>query len=250
MPHPIVCLYLVGDSRGTVRERFGSFTDWFGRLFAEHRVRVRAFDGTTGRLPDDRDEVSGYVITGSAASLTEPEPWMDAAVALIREAHATRTPLLGVCFGHQLIGRAFGGSVVRNPAGWQLRTGDVEITDDGRGDPLFSGLPRRIAVNFSHQDVVDDSVAGRGEVRVLARNVKAGVAAVAVGEHIRGVQFHPEFSGEVTRAYIDSRRQTLVDESEERGVADDHPDRLLAVTRETPDGRRVFHNFLSNFVLD
>lgn len=248
MPRPAVMLYLAGAPSAAVRARFGTYVDWFGRLIAAHEVDMQVFDGLGGQMPA-LDDVDGVVITGSAASLTEPEPWMDTALALVRAAHEARTPLLGVCFGHQLIGAALGGRVVRNPRGWQLATRDVSLTEAGRGDALFAGLPERFPVNLSHQDIVcETSLPEAPRVEVLAGNAKASIQAVAVGPYTRGVQFHPEFSGEVTAAYIEARRALLTEDAVSRDAPEDLPETLLAEVRDSPEGEQVLHNFIAHFV--
>ena len=252
MPRRRICLYVAGWPAESVRQRFGTYVDWFARLIAEHDLEVDVFDGTrgTGELPARHAELGGIVITGSPASLTAPEPWMEAAIELIRSAYRRRTPLLGVCFGHQLIGAAFGGSVVRNPAGWQLASRAIDLNERGQSDPLFAGLPALLDVNLSHEDiVVGETLAPANGIEILASNAKATVAAVAAGPTIRGIQFHPEFSGEITRTYIQERRHTLARESEQHGAPHDHPDTLLEQVGDSPHGERVFHNFIDHFVL-
>jgi GMP synthase (glutamine-hydrolysing) len=241
-----VCLYLAGAPGAAARERHGTFVDMFDRLFAAHPgVRVRVFDGQSGRLPA-LDQLDGIVVSGSPASVTAPQLWMEAAVELIRGAHAARTPLLGVCFGHQLIGAAFGAAVIRNPAGWHLAVDPVTVQHSD--DPLFHRLPARFDAVFSHQDILDpDTLSPRNGVRVLARAPKTHAAVIAAGPHIRGVQFHPEFTGAINRTYLELRRDELIRESQARDVPADHPDVLLSRSRDAA-GEAVFHNFLTYFV--
>jgi GMP synthase (glutamine-hydrolysing) len=158
--------------------------------------------------------------------------------------------LLGVCFGHQLIGAAFGGSVVRNPRGWEISTHSVELTDRGRADPLFEGVDPSFDVNLSHADVVDvDTLSPANGVQVLAGNAKTDAQAIAAGDGIRGVQFHPEFSGAVVRSYIETRWDELRDDARSREAGDDHPEALAARARDTPDAVRIFDNFTRNWIL-
>lgn len=254
MTRPQILLYVVGMPSDEVRTRHGTYVDWFGRLFAAHEVDIRVFDGhlepgVAGHLEQLRD-VDGVVITGSAASLTTPEPWMNGTLAVIQRAHADDLPLLGVCFGHQLIGAALGGRVVRNPRGWQLASAEIQLNDEGRRDPLFRELPERFGVNLSHQDIVcETSLPSARELRVLAANPKAAIQALAVGPRMRGVQFHPEFSGAITSAYVHARRAVLIEGAQLTGVAEDHPDHVLSLVRDSPEGERVMHNFVSEFVL-
>lgn len=242
-----VCLYVVGTPPESIRAELGTYEDWFGRLFGDHEVDVVAHDGTSGTPPPDWMSYAGYVITGSAASMTIPEPWMEAGVELIRGAFTRGIPLLGVCFGHQLMGAAFGGSVVANPEGWEISTHGVDVTED---DPLFDGLPRRIEVNLSHRDVVDaETLSPMNGVRVLAGNARTDAQAIAAGPHLRGVQFHPEFDGRTTAAYIRERFDTLAEDAASRGADGDHPEQLLAGARDCPHAETVFHNFVKHFVM-
>jgi GMP synthase (glutamine-hydrolysing) len=254
MPRRVILLYVVGaPSSPVVRERFGTFADWFQGLLARHDdVETRVVDATLGatlgHMPDLAG-VDGIVVTGSPASLTAPEPWMGPALALVRTAHAEQTPLLGVCFGHQLIGAALDGRVIRNPLGWELGSHEIALSDAGRDDPLFAGLPARFRVNLSHQDIVaEGSLAHVPGVRILAGNAKAAIQALAVGPRMRGVQFHPEFSGPVTAAYIDTRREMLAEDAMQRHAPEDLPERLLAEVRDCPEGEQVLHNFVTYFV--
>jgi GMP synthase (glutamine-hydrolysing) len=244
-----VCVYRVGQATAEVAAEHGTYEDWFGRLLAEHdQLEVTWFDGTSGRVPGDIDEYAAVVITGSASSLTVPEPWMEAGIELVRHSYQHRQPLLGVCFGHQMIGAAFGGSVVPNPRGWTMGTREVEVRV--ADDPLFAGLPERFEVNLSHRDIVDaGTLSERNGIRVLAGNPKAAVQALAAGPHVRGIQFHPEFTGAVTRTYLRRRRQILSDDATARNAPEDHPDRLTETTRDTPVAEELFHNFFRNFVL-
>lgn len=238
-----VCLHVLGDPPPEVEAAFGNYVLWFERLWAEFAVEVVAVRGDAGGpLPDPRD-YAGIVLSGSPASLTEPEPWMEGPVEVVRQAAQVGTPLLGVCFGHQVIGAAYGAGVIVNPTGWEVSTREVEVLDAGARDPLFSGLGPRLRVNLSHRDVVDGAmISPRNGLRALARNGATDAQALAAGDAIRGVQFHPEFDGAVTAAYVRARRDTLT-------AAGEDPDALLAAAADTPDAVRVFHNFTRHFIL-
>jgi GMP synthase (glutamine-hydrolysing) len=173
---------------------------------------------------------------------------MEGAVELIRHAFAEAVPLLGVCFGHQLIGAAFGGSVIENPAGWEMSTYDIDVHQD---DPLFEGLPARFAVNFSHRDIIDPStLSPMNGVRVLAGNATAAVQVVAAGPSVRGVQFHPEMDGAIVSAYIEERAGSLSEDARSRGDAAGEPATRLTRATDSPAGERVFRNFLRHWLIE
>jgi GMP synthase (glutamine-hydrolysing) len=249
-PRRPVCIHVCGAPPAPVAAEHGVFADWFRRLLSAHPVDATATDATTLTAPPDPSRFAALILTGSPASVTEPEPWKEAAMELVREAARVGTPVLGVCFGHQIAAAALGGTVLVNPLGWEIGTREVELTGDGLADPLFAGLGPRLRVNFSHRDVVDpDSLPPAAGVRVLARNRKSAAQAFAAGDAVRCIQFHPEFDGAVTRGYLRARHDLIAADAAERGEPGEHPAVLLEGTGDTPDSERVFHNFIRHWAL-
>jgi GMP synthase (glutamine-hydrolysing) len=228
-----VCLYVVGEPPPEIRAAFGDYADWF-RALAE----LTPVDGL-----DPAPEIatpawlrrwSAVVITGSPASVVGappwPEPWVERAAQIAVDAPAAGVPVLGVCYGHQLVAAAHGGQVRLSPGGWQGSTVPVDVSEAGRRDPLFDGVEPRFGAQQCHSDEVVPG--SHPAIEVLATGPR-GVEAIAVGEAIRGVQFHPEFSADVTRAYV------------ELNVATGEP--RPAPTEDTPQARRVLSNFIRHF---
>jgi GMP synthase (glutamine-hydrolysing) len=155
----------------------------------------------------------------------------------VRGVVASGIPLLGICFGHQLMAQALGGLVARNPRGRELGTVMLEKLPDADEDALFSGLPRSFAVNTSHVDTV---VRPPDSARVLARTDRERVAAFGLGgdgQLAWGVQFHPEFDGEVVRGYVRARSPTMAKEGLD-------PERALESAADAPHGREILRKFL------
>ncbi|NCG21232.1 MAG: hypothetical protein GWP91_19665 [Rhodobacterales bacterium] len=131
---------------------------------------------------------SGIVVTGSAASICAPEPWMMAVGDLIRDAARRDVPVLGCCFGHQVIAHAHFGeeAVERAPA---PEVGYLPITMSGQ-DPVLDALPRNFHAFVTHED----QVVSIPSLQVLGRSEQCAVHALRVpGHRTWGVQFHVEY---------------------------------------------------------
>jgi GMP synthase (glutamine-hydrolysing) len=240
-----ILLYKTGETDPSLVPQIGDYERWFSRVLGDGSTLEvhHAFDKPKHRLGG----YDGMVITGSPRSLVKPEAWMDDAAAFVRDADDAGVPVLGVCFGHQLVAYAYGAKVRRNPRGWEVGTVDVDLTDAGARDPLFAGVPLRLRVNQSHQDEVDVGSLG-GELVRLAGSAHTETQAIAAGDHVRGVQFHPEMDAAVIRRIIAHRRMILADDARARCRAGFCVDERIAASGDCPEAEHVLRNFLGNFV--
>jgi GMP synthase (glutamine-hydrolysing) len=225
-----------GEASPELVARCGTYESWF-RAFMDIDWD-RSEPREPGWCAPDLGPYAGVVVSGSPASLTAPDGWMEDVAELARSAAQRGRPVLGVCFGHQLLGWAYGAQITRNPRGWELGTQEVELTEAGRADPLFADLPSVLEVNETHEDIIDETGLP-ADLRVLAGNAQTPVQALAWQEHVRGVQFHPEIGQEISREYCMRRRPYIGDE---QAAA------LAAQTRDTPVAARVLANFVDRFV--
>jgi len=206
----VLIVLRTGDAIPSVALRRGEFTRWIQDGIGD------AWDGRWSEV-DVRDmsaelphpmAAAGFIVTGSSASVTERAPWMLRAEAWLREATALDRPILGICFGHQLLAQALGGNVVKNPRGREIGTVKVHLDDGAVRDHLFGELPRAFHANATHIDTVDElpKNAERLATTALDRN-----AAFRL-RRAYGVQFHPEIDGELMRGYLHARKEVIVAE--------------------------------------
>jgi GMP synthase (glutamine-hydrolysing) len=224
---PIVIIQ-TGDPVPSVAERRGSFARLIEEVIGElWSGGFEVVDVRTASPPDPR--AAAFVITGSSANVPNREPWM------LREVVAIGTPTFGVCFGHQLLGQALGGSCVKNPNGREIGTRHIERVVD---DPLFDGLDARFSANVTHVDSVVRAPRGAA---VLAKSDLDPHHALRFSPTCYGVQFHPEIDGDVMRGYVEARRAILADEGFD-------VDAMLAAIDDAPAGRATLRNFVRHVV--
>ena len=239
-----VLILKTGSATGSVRVAHGDYDRWFVRSLSPSRARFAVVTPCANeRLPRAREH-DAVIVTGSPHSVTEGAEWMRRTGAWLLEADEQGVPVLGVCFGHQLLAVALGATVRRSPQGREIGTVTCGLTDAGRADPLFAGLPPTFEVQATHEDEV---VAPPPALELLAGNAHSTVQAFRAGRAIRAVQFHPEIDPAVMSAMLEARRAGLEAEAAARGA--DPGERMRALVtaiRPTPAGRRILENFLSS----
>lgn len=194
-----IAIILCGRTVPAVRESRGDFDQWFARALGAPCTVIEADRGEA--LPAPKS-LAGAVLSGSPSMVTEREPWSLALESWCRTAHGS-LPLLGVCYGHQLLAQALGGRVADNPRGTEVGGRRIELTDAATTDPLFRGLGRALTVFESHTQSV---LAPPHDAAVLGRNEHDPNQALRMGATTWGVQFHPEFDALITAGYLQARR--------------------------------------------
>lgn len=202
---PLVILK-VGDAFPEVVRDHGDFETLFQNALAAKAFTSSVLDPRTGDALPDPSAISGLFITGSHSMVSEREPWSEALKPWLRAAREADVPMLGVCYGHQLMAAAFGGHSDFHPAGRESGTHEVRLTELGRSDALFGTLPERFPAHLTHAQSVLEPPAGAA---ILAGNAHDPHQALRYGGRQWSVQFHPEFTPPVMRAYLERQREPL-----------------------------------------
>ncbi|KAL1888524.1 hypothetical protein Sste5346_009480 [Sporothrix stenoceras] len=185
-------------------------------------------DGFESQYPD-LTQVDVVLITGSKHTAFDNTPWIQALVEFAKRTLATTTPeakaagvhpvrMLGICFGHQIIGRALGSPVDKGPKGWEVSVTDVALSPEGAaffGSELRT--PGRLAIQQMHRDIVVEYP--EGAVPLASTDICSVQGMLLPGRAVT-VQGHPEFTGPIVREILEARHKigVLNDEIYQNGI--------------------------------
>lgn len=186
-----------GHAPDTLVGETGDYPQMFERLLAGHDFDFATYDVEGGEMPADIHDCDGWLITGSRHGAYESHPWIAPLEALIRQIWAAKLPLVGICFGHQIIAQALGGRVEKFGGGWAVGPTEYEIEGE------------KIILNAWHQDQV---TALPPEARAVGscESGHCSSAALVYGDSIFTVQPHPEFAAPFVAGLIETRAKGVV----------------------------------------
>jgi GMP synthase (glutamine-hydrolysing) len=185
-----ITIIKTGDTRPAIQEEFGDFEDWICRNMGVEKQKARIVDVPRGDILPDAKDCKNIVIAGSYAMVTQNLAWSVAIEKWIPGLIASGVPILGICYGHQLLCKAMGGVVGYHDKGVEVGTVDVQIVSDVSNDRLFQNLPGTFKVHASHSQ----TVLKLPETAVkIAENDFEPNHAFRIGDSAWGVQFHPEY---------------------------------------------------------
>ena len=201
-------ILLTGHAPAELHAELGDYDTLFPSLLAGQNFTFAAYDVVNMQFPASVHECDGWLLTGSRHGAYEDHPFIAPLETFIRDCYAADVPMVGVCFGHQIIAQALGGKVEKFKGGWSV----------GRKTYDFNG--ETLALNAWHQDQVVERPA---EATVCASNDFCENAALVYGRKAFTVQAHPEFDSRFVAGLAAHRGKGVV------------PDPLLAGAESTLD---------------
>jgi len=206
---------VAGEPPEPLRERYPDYGTMVAALLSaqDPELQLRHYAVREGEFPESPAQHDAFLITGSRHGAYEDLPWILRLGDLVRELDRLRKPLIGICFGHQLIARALGGVVQKAEQGWGVGVHESLISAPA---PWMAPDSDRYALVVSHQDQVI-SLPARAER--IAGSAFCPVGMYRIEEHMFALQAHPEFSREYSRDLMEVRRELIGDARIAPGMA-------------------------------
>lgn len=183
----------------------GPYRRLIAEMFHAHDVEVLDIGVVDGDTPASIDDCDGWIVSGSPASVYDDLDWITTAEDIVRDLLAAERPLIGICFGHQLIAQALGGRVERSEIGWSV--GPQRYQTIAR--PPWMGPASHdgtLTILAMHQDQV---VEVPSDAVLWSTADTCPVAGLMIGSRAWTLQGHPEFTPALVGAIAGRRREAI-----------------------------------------
>ena len=185
----LIGILQTGTAPDQLIEESGDYPDFFTRLLAGQGLTFKTWRVLDMDFPPDIHAADGWLITGSRHGAYEDHPFIPPLEAFIRAAYAGHVPMVGICFGHQIIAQAMGGKVEQFAKGWSVGATDYD----------FEG--ETVTLNAWHRDQVTKAPEA---AKVIGSSDFCANAALVYDDRVFSVQAHPEFRP----AFVDGLMRT------------------------------------------
>ncbi|CAL0331459.1 unnamed protein product [Lupinus luteus] len=178
-----------------VKKKYGGYFGVFKRMLAEEGETWDMYKVVSGEFPKDHELglYDGFVITGSCTDAYGNDKWVHDLITLLNKLHSINKKTLGICFGHQILARALGGKVSRSPTGWDIGVRTITLSPSLPFPYSSLHLPSHLSIIECHRD----------QAEVIGWSEKTGIEIFRCGDHIMGIQGHPEYSTDILLQIID-----------------------------------------------
>ena len=184
-----------GQAPAALKDRMGDYPDMFIRLLAGRGLDFTSYHVEAMEFPASVHACDGWLITGSRHGAYEDHPFIKPLEDFIRKAYAEKVPLVGICFGHQIIAQALGGKVEKFKGGWAIGPQDYD----------FGG--ETIKLNAWHQDQIIEKPAA---AQTVGTHSFCEHAALLYGDRAFTVQAHPEYDNDFIEGLMTTRGKGLI----------------------------------------
>lgn len=174
----------------------GEYPDMFAKLLDGFDFQFETYEVVNNKFPSSIHDCDGWLITGSRHGAYEDHTWIPPLEDFIREIYEANIPMVGICFGHQIMAQALGGKVIKYHGKWGVGTQEYERSDGSKTKLLAM-----------HQDQV---VEKPQEAQIIESNEFCQMAGLAYKNKALSFQPHPEFTNEFMEELIKSRMGTTV----------------------------------------
>ncbi len=197
----LVCDHLHPD----LSSEFGDYPRMFDDLFEsfENELEINYYFVVDNRFPESIDDCDAYMTSGSKSGVNDKSEWIERLQIFIRELYHANIPFVGICFGHQLIAKALGGSAEKSSKGWGVGVHNHKLLE--RKTWMSDDLDD-LQLVVSHQDQISKLPAA---TQVLAASDFCAYGMIQVGECFLGIQGHPEFSRSYSASLMRLRKATI-----------------------------------------
>ncbi|KAK9275944.1 hypothetical protein L1049_023219 [Liquidambar formosana] len=230
-------LLLAARDSEYVKKVYGGYFNVFVAAFGEEGERWDLYRVVEGEFPDmnELQNYDGFVVSGSPYDAYGNDYWILKLCSLLQILDEREMKVLGICFGHQVLCRALGGKVGKASTGWDIGIRKVRMVKDLSLRSFLDDLdeiPPSLSIIECHQDEVWEVPLG---AEVIAFSDKTGVEMFTIGDHILGIQGHPEYTKDILCNLID---RLLTAESIERGFAEDVRSKLQIAEPDRSVGKK------------
>lgn len=232
-------LIQAGTPPTAITQRVGDQPSWFKQTIAlAHHVPICVVNPAESdqKLPDP-SLYKGVIISGSWSMVTDKEAWSERTAQWLKQAFLAEVPLLGICYGQQLLAYALGGSVGDLKAGREFGTFYVDPLPEAVNDPLLHHIRGPFLAHLSHRQT---ALTLPANTQVLARSEMDPHQILRYGPHALSVQFHPEFTPSIMQACLLGRLPL-------EQAAELDSDHSLSPFKNTPVARQILHNFIERY---
>jgi len=228
-----ILIVKVGSTFPELSKKLGDFEDWIQDGIENKNYSTKIIDAKSLSILPEPSSFIGVILTGSSAMVTDKEEWSERLKPWLIECMNQKTPILGICYGHQLLADAFEGKVESRQDGVEIGTVLITRSLASQNDPLFKHLPIAFPAHTVHWQSVSKLPLN---AILLASSQLDKHHAFRIGDRTWGVQFHPEFSEVEMNFYINEYKEVI--QKEGKGVLS-----LLKNITFTSSARTILNRF-------